>query len=96
MLDRAQVISRTSSTKGTPVTIDALLPMLTAARTPLWLIWGEADPWIRPVVADRVVALKPDTVRVSIAAGHCPHDERPAEVNAALSDFAHACDGRSR
>jgi pimeloyl-ACP methyl ester carboxylesterase len=65
-------------------TIDQLLLLLTAANTPLWLVWGEADPWIKSEIGDRIQRLKPDAVRVSVDAGHCPHDEAPHEVNSAL------------
>jgi pimeloyl-ACP methyl ester carboxylesterase len=44
-------------------------------ETPLLLLWGVQDPWIRPVVADKVQAIYPKTQRVNIEAGHCPHDE---------------------
>jgi pimeloyl-ACP methyl ester carboxylesterase len=89
-----RVIARTSSSmKGPRATIDALLPKLTSAGTPLWLVWGMSDPWIRPAVAERILQLKPDAVLVAINAGHCPHDERPLEVNAAFEDILRTCDG---
>ena len=31
--------------------------------------------------------LYPKATRVSVAAGHCPHDEAPEAVNMAISDF---------
>lgn len=80
-----RVISRNGS--GPKAYIDDLLPKLTAASVPLLLLWGEQDPWIRPAAADKIQALKPDTRRVSLNAGHCPHDEVPAEVNSALEKF---------
>lgn len=51
---------------------------------PLLLCWGENDPWIRPASADRVQKLYPQAERVSINAGHCPHDEASNDTNAAL------------
>jgi len=85
-----RVVSRNTAepdpTKPPTPCLDELLPSLTAAKTPLWLVWGQADPWIRPQVADKIVQLKPGTVRVNVAAGHCPHDEAPIPVNAALRD----------
>jgi len=54
---------------------------------PLLLCWGEYDPWIRPAAADKIQALKPSAKRVSIDAGHCPHDEKPEAVNNAIRDF---------
>ncbi|KAJ1461608.1 Alpha/Beta hydrolase protein [Pelagophyceae sp. CCMP2097] len=69
-------------------TIDALLRKL---KVPLLLCWGERDPWIVSSTGDRIqrcaAQLGIDVRRVSIDAGHCPHDENPSEVNAALLDF---------
>lgn len=80
-----RVITKNGS--GPAAFIDDLLPKLTAAKIPLSLVWGESDPWIRPAAADKIQSLKPDTQRVSIDAGHCPHDEAPEAVNKALSAF---------
>lgn len=80
-----RVINKNGS--GPKVTIDELLPKLTAASIPLMLLWGEQDPWIRPAAADKIQALKPDAQRVSLQAGHCPHDEVPSQVNSALEQF---------
>ena len=54
---------------------------------PLLLCWGEHDPWIRPATADKIQALKPCCTRISIDAGHCPHDENPKAVNDAIRNF---------
>jgi pimeloyl-ACP methyl ester carboxylesterase len=54
---------------------------------PLLLCWGEQDPWIRPLAADKIQALFPAAKRVSINAGHCPHDEAPEAVNSAIADW---------
>jgi pimeloyl-ACP methyl ester carboxylesterase len=54
---------------------------------PLLLLWGEYDPWIRPAAADKIQALKPSCSRISINAGHCPHDENPEAVNDAIRNF---------
>ena len=69
---------------GPGVYVDDLLERLEA---PLALVWGEYDPWIRPQAADKIQALYPAAQRMSIDAGHCPHDEAPDEVNKALRDF---------
>ena len=59
---------------------------------PLLLCWGESDPWIVSATADRMAAaceeLGVQARRVSIDAGHCPQDENPQQVNAALLQFA--------
>jgi len=65
-----RVITKNGS--GPTVFIDDLLGNL---ECPLLLCWGEYDPWIRPQAADKVQALYPQAQRVSIQAGHCPHDE---------------------
>ena len=52
---------------------------------PLLLCWGEYDPWIRPAAADKIQALKPSCTRISIDAGHCPHDEPAVEARAAAA-----------
>ena len=54
---------------------------------PLMLCWGEEDPWIRPQAADKIQLLYPQCERVSINAGHCPHDEAPDDVNYAIDEF---------
>jgi len=65
---------------------------------PTLLCWGESDPWIKPAVADKMEILhrefhgegKNDNKwikRVSIDAGHCPHDEAPKAVNTAILEF---------
>ena len=69
---------------------------------PVLLAWGEKDPWIRPAAADKMQRLHATyhgeniggengskwMKRVSIDAGHCPHDEAPEAVNAAILEFA--------
>jgi len=56
---------------------------------PLLLIWGLQDPWIN-APGRRASFLKhvpPSTREVLLEAGHCPHDEVPAPVNAALLEW---------
>lgn len=69
---------------------------------PILLAWGEKDPWIRSAAADKIERLHAEyhggnvggenesrwIRRVSIDAGHCPHDEAPEAVNKAILDFA--------
>jgi pimeloyl-ACP methyl ester carboxylesterase len=69
---------------GPAVYMDDLLESLSM---PLLLLWGEKDPWIRPQAADRIQSLYPRAVRVSVDAGHCPHDEAPDAVNKAIMNF---------
>lgn len=78
----------TRNGQGPSKCIDDLLEEL---RVPLLLLWGEKDPWIRPVYADRIQALYPAAKRVSLDAGHCPQDEVPLEVNEAIREFVKSC-----
>mmetsp|Transcript_37233 Transcript_37233/g.107519 ORF Transcript_37233/g.107519 Transcript_37233/m.107519 type:complete len:340 (+) Transcript_37233:97-1116(+) len=77
-----RVISKNGN--GPSVYVDDLLENL---ECPLLLCWGEYDPWIRPQAADKVQAIYPAAQRVSIDAGHCPHDEAPEAVNQAIRNF---------
>lgn len=77
-----RVITKNGS--GPSVTVDECLESLDC---PLLLCWGEEDPWIRSAAADKMQALYPNAKRVSIDAGHCPHDEAPEQVNSAIRDF---------
>ena len=57
--------------------------------SPLLLIWGIRDPWIN--AAGRRAAFQRHapaaTTEVVLEAGHCPHDEVPDSVNAALLEW---------
>jgi pimeloyl-ACP methyl ester carboxylesterase len=74
----------TKNGNGPQVYVDDLLEQVEA---PILLCWGEYDPWIRSEAADKIQKLKPDAIRVSIEAGHCPHDEAPEAVNTAIRNF---------
>eukprot|EP00897_Mesotaenium_endlicherianum_P010714 jgi/Mesen1/9671/ME000674S09278 len=58
--------------------------LLADLKAPLLLLWGDLDPWMTPSKADRIMQLHPGSERVRLQAGHCPHDEKPEAVNAAL------------
>ena len=70
--------------RGQP--LDALFAELAC---PLLLLWGIRDPWIN--AAGRRAAFQRHapaaTSEVVLEAGHCPHDEVPAQVNAALLEW---------
>ncbi|MEX1316542.1 MAG: alpha/beta fold hydrolase [Synechococcaceae cyanobacterium] len=70
--------------RGQP--LDALFAQLAC---PLLLLWGIRDPWIN--AAGRRAAFQrhaPAATReVVLEAGHCPHDEVPEQVNAALLEW---------
>ena len=58
-------------------------------QSPLLLLWGIRDPWIN--AAGRRGAFQrhapANTTEVVLQAGHCPHDEVPGQVNAALLEW---------
>jgi pimeloyl-ACP methyl ester carboxylesterase len=66
--------------------LDELFAELTA---PLLLLWGIRDPWInapgRRSIFQRHAPKA--TTEVVLDAGHCPHDEVPEQVNAALQTW---------
>lgn len=70
--------------RGQP--LDQLFSQL---RSPLLLLWGIRDPWIN--AAGRRAAFQRHapaaTTEVVLDAGHCPHDEVPEQVNAALLEW---------
>ncbi|MEB3198926.1 MAG: alpha/beta fold hydrolase [Synechococcaceae cyanobacterium] len=70
--------------RGEP--LDALFAELSA---PLLLLWGRHDPWIDAERRRRSFQrhAPSSTVEVVLEAGHCPHDEVPEQVNAALGDW---------
>lgn len=70
--------------RGQP--LDELFALLQA---PLLLLWGIRDPWIN--AAGRRASFQRHapaaTTEVVLEAGHCPHDEVPDQVNAALLEW---------
>ncbi len=62
--------------------------LFAALGSPLLLLWGIRDPWIN--AAGRRAAFQrhaPTATEVVLDAGHCPHDEVPDQVNAALLEW---------
>ncbi len=72
------------SPKGQPM--DALLATMTR---PLYIIWGEKDPWMgNPTMRGQKFATHyPSTVQAFINSGHCPHDDDPATVNRLIREW---------
>lgn len=72
--------------RGEP--LDDLFSRLEA---PLLLLWGLQDPWMNAAGRRTSFArhAPPRTSEVVLEAGHCPHDEVPDQVNAALLDWLH-------
>ena len=65
-----------------------LLPNLSR---PLLIVWGEKDPWT-PVAGAKIyqeLATTNPEVKFQLVpnAGHCPHDENPAAVNAQILEW---------
>ncbi|NEP46366.1 MAG: alpha/beta fold hydrolase [Okeania sp. SIO2H7] len=65
-----------------------LLPLV---KQPLLVIWGADDPWT-PIAGAKIYQdLAANGGRVKFVSvpntGHCPHDERPAEVNRLILDW---------
>lgn len=91
-----RVITKNGS--GPQAYVDDILKEL---ECPVLLAWGESDPWIKSAAADKMEKLHAEfhgenvggengsrwIKRVSIDAGHCPHDEAPEAVNEAILDF---------
>ncbi|XP_071720039.1 pheophytinase, chloroplastic [Rutidosis leptorrhynchoides] len=51
-------------------------------NTPICLMYGKEDPWVRPVWGQQVKKQLPQAPYYQISpAGHCPHDEVPEVVN---------------
>jgi pimeloyl-ACP methyl ester carboxylesterase len=65
--------------------IDILLAQLSS---PLLLLWGEGDPWMR--VKERGIKFRqyyPSATEHYLQAGHCPHDEIPDQVNNLIKNW---------
>ena len=63
-------------------TVDELLVRL---QRPLFLLWGEGDPWMQARArSQKFRQYYPQLKEVFLQAGHCPHDEAPAQVNAQI------------
>ncbi len=69
---------------------DYLAPdLLKNLEIPVYLIWGEKDPW-EPIKEAKKWANSFKCIRsltIITNAGHCPHDEKPDEVNPVLLEI---------
>jgi pimeloyl-ACP methyl ester carboxylesterase len=70
--------SMVRSPKATQFTARVILPTI---EVPMLLFWGRKDQFVPPKLAHYCVKLNPKLELVEVDAGHCPHDERPEEVN---------------
>jgi pimeloyl-ACP methyl ester carboxylesterase len=65
--------------------VDTLLGQMSC---PLLLIWGDADPWMDTYARGALFQKHYSALEEHhINAGHCPHDDDPAAVNAFLRDW---------
>ena len=69
------------------LTLDPMLRTLRHRGLPLLLLWGTEDPWIRESKLERIRKTYPEAEKVLVQGGHCPHDDKPHEVNAALVEW---------
>ena len=55
---------------------------------PVCQINGKDDPWIRPYWGQRIKRVLPQSNFIELSpCGHCPHHERPYEINALLKEW---------
>lgn len=66
------------SPKASSYSAKVILPTI---EVPMLLFWGRKDQFVPPKLAHYCVKLNPKLELVEVDAGHCPHDERPEEVN---------------
>ena len=89
--DALEAFYRISGSGGrSKQSLNTLLNGSLAAKIPLLLVWGTQDPWMRPAKATRIMELYPGGLAqlVNVPAGsHCPHDDDPATVNAAMLEW---------
>ncbi|GAB0490168.1 hypothetical protein MMPV_001400 [Pyropia vietnamensis] len=73
---------------------DDALDVVAARAVPLAMINGREDVWVVPAWGHRVKRRAPDTAYFELSpAGHCPHAEAPAAVNAVLRAWVAAIEG---
>ena len=74
--------------------VKKLLPTL---QIPMLLIWGQKDRFIPPALAQRFAQYNENLQVLSLEdVGHCPHDERPEEVNKIILDWVYRCVGETK
>ncbi len=66
-------------------TVDLLLSKM---QSPLLMLWGEKDPWMDTRAKGfQFRQYYPQLTEYYLTAGHCPHDEIPAQVNQLIADW---------
>ena len=96
-----EILTLPAQDRGAAATFSALFKAMTSAEfgprvkavlptlnMPILLMWGRQDRMIPPFLARQFAQLNPNLELVEIDdAGHCPHDERPEQVNQILLDW---------
>jgi pimeloyl-ACP methyl ester carboxylesterase len=81
--------SMVNTPKVTEYRARSILPMI---KIPMLLFWGKQDKFVPPSLAECCVRLNQKLQLVEIEnAGHCPHDERPEEVNRKILSWIGEC-----
>jgi len=73
---------------GDPSYTDAMQDRYASIDLPVTVCWGEDDTWV-PVARGRELAARIPGAQLHVipGAGHLVHEDRPAELTAALSEF---------
>lgn len=86
--DAALAGPRTVWSAANQLLVADLEPELGKIAAPVLLVWGERDPLVPPVIADRLAELIPNVRRCVIPrCGHKPMLERPEAFNKAVIEF---------
>ncbi|HEY9727642.1 MAG TPA: alpha/beta fold hydrolase [Chroococcales cyanobacterium] len=96
-----EILTGPAQDRGAAATFSALFKAMTSTNfgprvktilptldIPMLLMWGRKDRMIPPKLARQFVELNPNLELIELDdAGHCPHDERPEQVNQILLDW---------
>jgi len=92
-----QALRAMIQTKPTFVTVHTAKTLLPQLSVPILLLWGNQDRMVPPNLAPLFLKYKPDITLAKIEnAGHCPHDECPAEVNQLILDWLATLNSRGQ
>jgi len=56
-------------------------------KGPVLAVWGAQDPWLLPRYVRLLQEFRGDVEVAWVDAGHCPHHERPREVNSRVAEW---------
>eukprot|EP00593_Proboscia_inermis_P005168 CAMPEP_0171308420 /NCGR_PEP_ID=MMETSP0816-20121228/18579_1 /TAXON_ID=420281 /ORGANISM="Proboscia inermis, Strain CCAP1064/1" /LENGTH=125 /DNA_ID=CAMNT_0011791329 /DNA_START=1 /DNA_END=378 /DNA_ORIENTATION=+ len=84
----ADVVFDTLSYSAGPLPEQQLSSQTFPETVPVWVCYGEKDPWTPPQRVERLGRLeRVEKVVLLPGVGHCPHDEAPELVNPLLLEF---------